>query len=81
MHSLKKVFEQTEILLVLNKKMSFCWKNFNLTFSNEGTQSWYMYINIYINIYIYIYIYIYNVFIYIYIYIYIYIVKIKYLSF
>ena len=44
MHSLKVFeFEQTEIWLVLNKKMSFCWKNCNLTFSNKGTQSWYIY--------------------------------------
>ena len=42
MHSLKKIFEQTEIYLILNKKTSF-WINCNLTFSDKDTQSWYIY--------------------------------------
>ena len=53
--------------------MSF-WINCDLTFSNKGTQSWYIYIYIYIYIYKHIYIYIFiNIYIYIFIYIYIYI--------
>ena len=52
MHSLKKVFEQTEILLVLNKKMSFVEKIVIWHFQIKAHKVVYKYIYIYIYVYI-----------------------------